>query len=637
MDCADEVLVRAITCGGVRKHALLSMLCAEGLWNHAVAAKAFGPLTPQPIPGFDLRFSAGVEGEPLRTRAQIEKSCGDVLDLIGFDEEQRATFTRLASLARPENRKVLGCLLANIRAMNAATENEATSRRSLIVEDNVRFLTAGAAAGVRAALDAATDTGVDLVFLGYLAHDDTLQNIVAKSVRGRADGAVLIDPAVDETGGEASPVSPETVLALLREFCTSHPGSDFVSASEFKLFLLKHAPLFSHSGKGWRSYLESLRPFVQTRLSGSHANELQVRNVPAAAGPIHTTVVKKNHELWGTFAYSITRRLFTELCTEIRQQFPQSIFRPCKRDCRVVPIDKLIQRCSHRATLSVRVAATPTCFRMPPTLASKIHPKWDKAYFRSTSLQLRSLALAWSDIWLLPSEQEAAQRLSSQPNPLVESTAVTVAHALALCEVGDYSKLETELEGLGAANGLSLFHLAARDGRLNAARYLIETHGSDVDDPDSFGLTALHHAAYRGHLAMVRLLVDEGANTGSRTAAGCTPFLAACSKGHADVCEFMLSASADPRAVDFAGNSACHLAARNGHSSVLQLLDAQLQDASTSQFELLNNDGLSALELARIRQRASALSFLGDMQARLAATQSSCHSIQVCHDAEPQA
>jgi ankyrin repeat protein len=99
----------------------------------------------------------------------------------------------------------------------------------------------------------------------------------------------------------------------------------------------------------------------------------------------------------------------------------------------------------------------------------------------------------------------------------------------------------------------------------------------------------------------------------------------------------MLSASADPRAVDFAGNSACHLAARNGHSSVLQLLDAQLQDASASQFELLNNDGLSALELARIRQRASALSFLGDMQARLAATQSSCHSIQVCHDAEPQA
>jgi hypothetical protein len=599
------------------------MLGAKGLWSHDVALKAFGPLTPEPVPGFNLRFSAGVEGEPLRTFAQIEK-CGDVLDLIGLDVEQRREFTRLASMARPQNRRVLGCLLANIRAMNAATENEATSRRELIVEDNVRVLMAGAAAAARAALDAATDQNVDLVYLGYLAHDDTLQSVVTQSVHARAGGSMLIDPKVDdEKEGEMPPVSLETVLELLREFCLAHPSLDFVSASEFKLFLLKTAPQFSHSGKGWKSYLETLRPFVETRISGSHGNELQIRlqDASTACSPIHTVAYAKNHELWGTFAYSITRRLFIELCGDIRQHFPRSVFRPGRRDCRVVPIDKLMQRSARRAALSLRIATTPIFFRMPPTLSSKIHPKWDNAYFRSTSLQLRSLGLAWSDIWLLPSEREAVLRLGRSPPPEI-TAASSLAHAIASCELGDYSKLETAVEALGGArvNGLSLLHLAAREGRQTAVRYLIETHGSDVDDADSLGLTALHHAAFRGHLAIVQLLVEEGASIGSCTTTGCTPFLAACSKGHTDVIEHMLGASADPHAVDAEGNSACHLAARNGQISVLELLDTHLQGASASQFAMLNHNGQSALELAEIKQHASAIAFLRDVQAPSSST-----------------
>ena len=131
------------------------------------------------MPGFVLEFVEAVPGEACRTRKRTEQHAGDVLDALQLDETQREEFGRCAGLARPANRRVLGCLLANLRAMRVVQER----RDALIVEDNVRPLLEDASQSVLSVLDDACD----LLYLGHLAHADTLQRIP----RGLSDAPEL--------------------------------------------------------------------------------------------------------------------------------------------------------------------------------------------------------------------------------------------------------------------------------------------------------------------------------------------------------------------------------------------------------------------------------------------------------------
>ena len=56
------------------------------------------------------------------------------------------------------------------------------------------------------------------------------------------------------------------------------------------------------------------------------------------------------------------------------------------------------------------------------------------------------------------------------------------------------------------------FYLAARNGRTEAARFLLE-QGADIDFRGFFGAPGLHWAANNGHLETVRFLVERGADT----------------------------------------------------------------------------------------------------------------------------
>ena len=113
-----EVRLVAITSGGPRKHALLAAFERRPtVWDASISRKAFGEATPNPVPGFVLEFVEAVPGEACRTRKRTEQHGGDVLDDLQLDETQREEFGRCAGLARPANRRVLGCLLANLRAM----------------------------------------------------------------------------------------------------------------------------------------------------------------------------------------------------------------------------------------------------------------------------------------------------------------------------------------------------------------------------------------------------------------------------------------------------------------------------------------------------------------------------------------
>ena len=74
------------------------------------------------------------------------------------------------------------------------------------------------------------------------------------------------------------------------------------------------------------------------------------------------------------------------------------------------------------------------------------------------------------------------------------------------------------ISGLAAAN----VHRYAPAGQLAAVKYLVEELNADVNATDQEGETALHNAAARGDVEMIRYLVAQGADVMAVTRRGAT-------------------------------------------------------------------------------------------------------------------
>ena len=90
-----------------------------------------------------------------------------------------------------------------------------------------------------------------------------------------------------------------------------------------------------------------------------------------------------------------------------------------------------------------------------------------------------------------------------------------------------------------AAN-ISVLHVAARDGHAAIVKLLLEA-GADVSEKDvDTQATALHRAAERGHDTCVRILLEAGADIDARNVNGMTPLHKAARSGHGDVVHLLL-------------------------------------------------------------------------------------------------
>lgn len=80
----------------------------------------------------------------------------------------------------------------------------------------------------------------------------------------------------------------------------------------------------------------------------------------------------------------------------------------------------------------------------------------------------------------------------------------------------------------------------------------------DVNDQDNAGNTPLHEAALNGHLDIVKLLIDHGANVNIQSFEYFkdTPLIDASANGHLEVVEYLLSKGADPTVVNAKGLTA---------------------------------------------------------------------------------
>ncbi len=87
------------------------------------------------------------------------------------------------------------------------------------------------------------------------------------------------------------------------------------------------------------------------------------------------------------------------------------------------------------------------------------------------------------------------------------------------------------------SDGENALHWAARANDLAAARLLIDA-GIEIDKHGDLGYTPLHDACSAGHVDMVRLLVESGADLYATTE-GYPPFTLARFQGHDHICDLL--------------------------------------------------------------------------------------------------
>uniref|UniRef100_A0A8C5WD73 Fibronectin type III and ankyrin repeat domains 1 n=1 Tax=Leptobrachium leishanense TaxID=445787 RepID=A0A8C5WD73_9ANUR len=99
---------------------------------------------------------------------------------------------------------------------------------------------------------------------------------------------------------------------------------------------------------------------------------------------------------------------------------------------------------------------------------------------------------------------------------------------------------------------------------------ILQTGQVKADTPDKFGLTPLMVAAQKGHLRLVELLIDHGADINQEDGSGKNSLMLACFSGHLDVVQCLRERGASWEGRDRCGSTAMHWAADGGHLNIIQ-------------------------------------------------------------------
>lgn len=114
------------------------------------------------------------------------------------------------------------------------------------------------------------------------------------------------------------------------------------------------------------------------------------------------------------------------------------------------------------------------------------------------------------------------------------------------------------------SQGRTLLMLSAMNGSVELAKHVCIKGDGRTDKAER---TAMHHACYHGHLAIVEFLAQESMSLTAKDNQGATPITAAAMGGHQNIVEFLL-----PRLSDEDRKAEFILAAKNGLERYLELI-----------------------------------------------------------------
>lgn len=159
------------------------------------------------------------------------------------------------------------------------------------------------------------------------------------------------------------------------------------------------------------------------------------------------------------------------------------------------------------------------------------------------------------------------------------------------CEDGDLEKVKSIVEKVTDINleynDWTPLTKASEKGHLNIVKYLLE-NGAEIDKENGYGWTPLMCASMNGFLDIVKYLVDKGANIEIKTDSKWTALTFASMEGRLEVVKYLIKSGADVNVRDDKNRSIidCIL---NG---ALDVDDALLSDKHLKIIEILIKKGV---------------------------------------------
>ena len=124
-------------------------------------------------------------------------------------------------------------------------------------------------------------------------------------------------------------------------------------------------------------------------------------------------------------------------------------------------------------------------------------------------------------------------------------------------------------------DGRTQLYYYCENGMTSSVVRILEMRSIDVEarvGGEENGDTCLMTAAFNGHLAICRLLLDKGAQVDAKSWDGWTPLHWAALRGRVEIVRLLCDHGADIEAQDNGGWRPLHHAAMNGHISVVKEL-----------------------------------------------------------------
>ena len=160
----------------------------------------------------------------------------------------------------------------------------------------------------------------------------------------------------------------------------------------------------------------------------------------------------------------------------------------------------------------------------------------------------------------------------------VDATIDLMEDFVSACRGGELAKVEKLLrnsdvdvnEEVGEYEVTAL-HFAAENGHVDVVIVLLD-NGADVNIVDAYNATALHYTAENGHVDVAKTLIQNGADVNAADFEKLTALHHTAEYAHIDVAKVLIQNGAELNAVNGNKRTALHFAALHGHADVAKVL-----------------------------------------------------------------